>query len=102
MVLPKDVSLNEIEKLLEKYLRYATITKNEDKVLNSQGLRSKMPNEFYEVGHALYEDVFARYKIIGLTLYKKIRNIKSSLWNPRLDCFFCDFTNLLATHPLLF
>ena len=68
IALGKDATLDQIEAVLTKYLRFATITKAEDKILNSNGLNQKMPEEFYDPHHQLHDDVFARYKVTGIEL----------------------------------
>lgn len=44
----------------------ATITIEEDNILNSAGYKSKMPPEFFDENHELYNDPFARYKKTGI------------------------------------
>ncbi|WP_339627092.1 hypothetical protein [uncultured Winogradskyella sp.] len=61
-------TIESIKIVLDKYVKFATITKIEDKILNDKGLKSKMPNEFYDSEHELYEDLFARYKIAKIEL----------------------------------
>lgn len=63
-----DATLNQIEDVLRQWMIFATILKTEDKILNLAGLRSKMPKEFYDKNHELYDDKFARYKITGIEL----------------------------------
>lgn len=69
--LGKEASIESIKELLDTYLNFATITKIEDQKLNERGLRSKMPNEFYDPKHELFGDLFARYKITGIELINK-------------------------------
>ena len=42
------IQLDEIAIILDKYIQFATITKEEDKKLRQEGLTSKMPKEFYD------------------------------------------------------
>jgi len=72
--LGKGATLNEIEAVLDKYLKFATITKEEDKILNGNGLRSSMPPQYYEKGHQLYNDLFARYKVAQISIFKSRKN----------------------------
>jgi hypothetical protein len=67
------VSLEDIAKVLNENLIYATISKAEDAMLrdkNTAGgnLSSKMPAEYYDKDHELYGDPFARYKIKGIKI----------------------------------
>ena len=68
--LGKDVTIKQIELLLEEWLMFSTITHVEDKILNSNGVREKMPDEFYDENHELYGDKFARYKVCGIEIFK--------------------------------
>ena len=61
-------SLEAIERCINKYLIFATVTKSEDELLRKAKLSSTMPFGFYDEGHELYEDNFARYKIAGIDL----------------------------------
>ncbi|MBU2945815.1 hypothetical protein [Zobellia uliginosa] len=63
-------SLSEIGKVLDDWLLFATITKNENKELNDLGLSQKMPTQFYDSHNVLYQDKFARYKLAGISLVK--------------------------------
>ena len=44
----------------------ATITIEEDNILNKAGYKSIMPREFFDENHELYNDPFARYKKTGI------------------------------------
>jgi len=68
--LGRSPSIDSIKAIIDKYLHFATITKEEDKVLNAHGLKKKMPEEYYDRSSELYSDVFARYKIVGIDLVK--------------------------------
>jgi hypothetical protein len=61
-ILRKEENLNvdQTELILQKYYKLGVLTKSEDDLLNSKGLRSKMPRE------CIYENVFARYDAIGI------------------------------------
>ena len=61
-------SLEDISGLLDKMVVFATITKTEDQLLRNANLNSVMPDEYYAKGHSLYQDSFARYKIVGIEL----------------------------------
>jgi hypothetical protein len=65
--LPTNPSIAEIETILKENVKYATITKDEDKLLSKQD----MPTEYFDSVHKLYNDCFARYKKIGVKLIKK-------------------------------
>jgi hypothetical protein len=64
--LPKNPSIEEIEIILIENLKYATITKEEDKLL----MKQDMPSEYFDANHELFNDFFARYKTVGLKLIK--------------------------------
>jgi hypothetical protein len=63
-------SIESIKSVIDKYLHFATITKEEDRILNAHGLKRKMPEEYCDKSSALYGDVFARYKVVGISLDK--------------------------------
>ena len=65
----KDIRIEKIAEVLDKYTIFGTITKGEDEKLRKAGLTSKMPKEF-EKGNELDGDVYARYKIksVGIEL----------------------------------
>jgi len=54
--------------LLDANVRFATISKDEDRILRSNGLASKMPEGFYTLGHEWCGDLFARYKFVGIAM----------------------------------
>lgn len=64
--LPTNPSIEEIISILLDNVKYATITKEEDRLLSKQD----MPSEYFDVNHILFNDLFARYKSVGLKLYK--------------------------------
>ena len=66
-------TLSTIKATLIRLTIFATITKNEDSMLRSLGLSSKMPAEYYQNGHLLCDDLFARYKIAGIE-FKKVKH----------------------------
>ena len=66
LVKPEGVSLVEIADCLDELLHFATITKEEDKLLRQAKLHSRMPDEYFQKNSALYKDVFARYKIVNI------------------------------------
>ncbi|MGC6415324.1 MAG: hypothetical protein ACON5K_11525 [Bacteroidia bacterium] len=54
-----------IDELLRKYLKFATILKEEDKLL----LKSDMPPEFYDPKHVDYDQIFLRYDKAKIKLF---------------------------------
>ncbi len=64
----KAFNIQTISELLDRYVRFATITKCEDKLLRNAKLISTMPKEFWVAGHSLHNDLLARYKNVGITL----------------------------------
>jgi len=64
--LPTNPSIEEIEAVLEENVKYATITKEEDKLL----IKQDMPSEYFDSRHELFNDSFSRYKIAGIKLTK--------------------------------
>jgi len=58
--------LSEIENSLETLTHFATITKEENKILDTAGLKKEMPKDYYDPKSPLYNDVFARYKKVGI------------------------------------
>lgn len=71
--LPTNPSIEEIENILLENVKYATITKEKDKLL----IKQDMPSEYFDSNHQLFNDYFARYKSVGLKLIRE--NNKSSL-----------------------
>ena len=71
--LPENPSIEEIESILLENVKYATITKAEDRLLSKQD----MPSEYFDANHILFNDLFARYKSINIKLTKN--NIESTL-----------------------
>jgi hypothetical protein len=67
----EDQSLISIEEYLTENVIFATITKEEDAKLRDAGCNDRMPPEFYDKNHEWYKDPFARYKKVGINLYKK-------------------------------
>ena len=61
-------TIEGIEDVLNKHVKFATISKDEDKTLRNKGLTSKMPDGFFEEDHKYYRDVFARYKEAGIAM----------------------------------
>jgi len=55
-----NTTLKDIATLLDKYVVFATIRKDEDIKLNNEELKSKMPKNWDK------EDVFARYKAVRI------------------------------------
>ena len=71
--LPTNPSIEQIEFILIENLKYATITKEEDKLL----LKQDMPSEYFDSNHELFNDCFSRYKSVGIKLI--MNNNASSL-----------------------
>jgi hypothetical protein len=65
----RDFSLQAIADTLDEYVIFGTISKREDQLLREAKLTSKMPVGFWEAGHALFEDKFARYTAVGITCF---------------------------------
>ena len=63
--LPTNPSIEEIEIILIENVKYATISKEEDKLLFKQD----MPSEYFDSNHELFNDSFARYKSVGIKLF---------------------------------
>ena len=66
----KDPSVEDIGKFLLDNVVFAAISKEEDMMLNSNGLNSKMPDEYYDPSHELYDNPLARYIKAGIEIYK--------------------------------
>ena len=62
----KKVSINEIEIEINRIVKFGTVLKSEDKILNALGLRSKMPKEFYDKNSQLFNNLYARYIKAGI------------------------------------
>ena len=60
-------SIEEIENILLENVKYATITKEEDKLL----MKQDMPSEYFDANHELFNDLLARYKSVGIKLIRK-------------------------------
>jgi hypothetical protein len=60
------VSEEFIASILRQYGRRATITRDEDAVLNAKGLGKSMPAEFWTPGSPLFQNPCARYIDAGL------------------------------------
>ncbi|MCL2912277.1 hypothetical protein L2725_00525 [Shewanella corallii] len=64
----KAPSLEEIAACIDENLIFATITKEEDKRLRDAKLNSRMPDGYYQAGHSLFNDKFARYRVANIQL----------------------------------
>jgi hypothetical protein len=62
------VSIEGITEIIERYYMICTITRDENKMLNDAGLKSKMP-EGWEDGGAIRR--FARYEHVGIEISEK-------------------------------
>lgn len=71
MELGENCSISEIKVVLDKYIKFATITKNEDQLLRKLKLNHRMPDEFYKHDSEFFNDIFSRYKIAGI-MYEKV------------------------------
>jgi hypothetical protein len=69
-----EITLAFLEETLQRYGLRATITRDEDSML----LRNRMPKEFFQEGHALHLDPFARYIAAGLSEFLERRT--SEYW----------------------
>lgn len=63
-------TLQSIKEILDTHIIFATITKEEDKALRNAKLNSTMPEEFYDSSSSQYNDLFARYKKVGIKTIK--------------------------------
>lgn len=65
-----NATIKDIQKILDDFVMFATITKDEDKKLNDAGLKSKMPDTCYVKNNELKEgfDKFARHTEVGIEL----------------------------------
>lgn len=52
---------DKVRSILDDIVVFATITKEEDGRVSSLGLKSKMPEEYYDPQHCWFNDPFARY-----------------------------------------
>tara|TARA_B110000285_G_C14701444_1_gene413622 strand:+ start:130 stop:594 length:465 start_codon:yes stop_codon:yes gene_type:complete len=68
--LDSNCTIEQIKSIIDEFLHFATITKEEDKRLSSLGFKQKMPNEFYEENHNMFGDIFARYKVAEIKCIK--------------------------------
>lgn len=62
----KSVTTRKILNIINKYFIVCKITREEDKLLNIAGLRSKMPEGWDEKKG----DVFARYNVVGIEVVR--------------------------------
>ena len=62
------LSIEGITDIIERYYMICSITKDENKMLNDAGLKSKMPIDWKDVG---LDDRFARYDHVGIKYVKK-------------------------------
>lgn len=69
--LGQNASIGEIRKVLDDWVHLATITKEEDMLLNRLGLDRRMPDQFYDSGTILFNDKFARYKFADIEIIKR-------------------------------
>lgn len=63
------ISLREIEDIIDRFLVFATITREEDAQLRRLKLSSAMPEAYFDEASSLHGDVFARYKVAGIELF---------------------------------
>ena len=69
--LPVPVELGDIQVVIEQFVKFAYVTREDDAKLRSKGLNNHMPQSFYNESSHLYQDVFARYKTCGINLYEE-------------------------------
>jgi len=62
----KEPTYSAILDTLIRFCITATVTREEDQRLDKLGLKSKMPAQFHDYTHELFDDPFARYKIAGI------------------------------------
>lgn len=74
----QDHTETAIAELLRRFCIRATITREEDALLNAAGLAKAMPQGFHTPGHALYMNPMARYIHIGLADSMEVRGDR--LW----------------------
>lgn len=65
----KKLSIEKIKEILDSLLIYATITKEEDAIINKLGYRNKMPH-VYETIEELKANAFDRYKQAKIVLVR--------------------------------
>ena len=68
LVKAPDITEEFIADTLRRFGLRATITRDEDRVLNALGLARAMPDEFFTPGSQLFEDPNARYIHAGIPL----------------------------------
>lgn len=56
----------DVRQIFDKYLNGVIITKDEDKQLNANGYRQKMPSEFQDRNQSDYDNSWLRYKKVGI------------------------------------
>lgn len=67
----RDLDTDEISRIIDGMLIFATITKDEDKKLSEIGLKSEMPDGYFESDSIHFKDVFSRYKEAKIDLIHK-------------------------------
>lgn len=72
-------SLVDTANLIDRYLRYATITKAENSALNN-GLRSTMPTGFTTFGNPIFDDPLARYKEKKIAYGDVFNGVYTHVW----------------------
>jgi transcriptional regulator CtsR len=65
----KELSIEKVKEILDSLLIYATITKEEDKLISKIGLGRKMTIE-YETIEELKANAFDRYKHVNIVLVR--------------------------------
>jgi hypothetical protein len=71
------VTIEGIAEVLDKYVSFATISRDEDRALGRMKLTSKMPECFDTPGHELFGDLHARYKCAGIVLCNDERCVQT-------------------------
>lgn len=69
-----NATIKDIQKILDDFVMFATITKEENETLNNVGLKSKMPDTCYDKNSSLKKgfDKFARYTKTNIQIEKVI------------------------------
>ena len=63
-----EFSLESIATTLDRYVRFATISKREDRLLRQHGFNSAMPEEFRDDCSVAEDDLLCRYRAVGIAL----------------------------------
>ena len=75
LLMSSDLSDESIKSILQSHSVVTLVTREEDKMLNDNGLRSKMPS-----GWTMGDDIFARYRHVGITLSDTTFKVKGAAY----------------------